>query len=197
LGLPAGDYEKAYAIQDRFFKENGELFYPAYKGEPYYDDFITGENANWDSDVDGPTILAEFFGDFMVVNGKIWPKQDVEPRRYRFRLLNGCDSRFLVLSFMAVDAGETSIDSGVPVMYTIVGADQGLQHKPIRNMTSSIIETGSRLDIVIDFSGYEGKRIILGNSAGDTPFSGDIPGEQVFEYTNMIMGKGCGRIVSL
>jgi hypothetical protein len=71
LGLPAGEYEKAYAIQDRFFKENGEFFYPSYKGEPYYDDFITGENADWDSDVDGPTILAEFFGDFMVVNGKV------------------------------------------------------------------------------------------------------------------------------
>lgn len=36
---------------------------------------ITDEKANWDSDVDGPTALAEFFGDFMVVNGKIWPKE--------------------------------------------------------------------------------------------------------------------------
>ena len=74
MSLPAGEYEKAYAIQDRFLKENGELFYPSYKGEPYYDDFITGENAEWDSDVDGPTILAEFFGDFMVVNGKVGTK---------------------------------------------------------------------------------------------------------------------------
>ena len=98
---------------------------------------------------------------------------------------------------MAVDAGETSIDSGVPVTYTIVGADQGLQDKPIPNMTSSIMETGSRLDVVIDFSGYEGKRIIIVNTAGDTPFGGDIPGEQVFEYTNMIMGKSWKNTTNL
>lgn len=190
LGLPSGEYEKAYAIQDRFFKENGEFFYPSHQGEPYYDDFITGEDANWDSDVDGPTILAEFFGDFMLVNGKIWPKQVVEPRRYRLRMLNGCDSRFLVIGFLAFDAGATYIVStGESVTYTIVGADQGLQDKPIPGTTSSIIENGSRLDIVIDFSGYEGKRIILWNSGGDTPFAGTIPGEQVFEFTHMIMGK--------
>jgi hypothetical protein len=40
----------------------------------------------------------------MVVNGRAWPKLDVEPRRYRFRLLNGCNSRFLNLSLWVVDA---------------------------------------------------------------------------------------------
>ena len=42
LGLPAWPYEKAYAIQDRMFKDNGELFYPAFPGDPFYADFITG-----------------------------------------------------------------------------------------------------------------------------------------------------------
>jgi spore coat protein A, manganese oxidase len=32
----------------------------------------------------------------MVVNGRIRPVLEVEPRRYRFRLLNGCNSRFLI-----------------------------------------------------------------------------------------------------
>ena len=41
----------------------------------------------------------EFFGNTMVVNGKTWPKLTVEPRKYRFRLLNGCDSRWLALQF--------------------------------------------------------------------------------------------------
>ena len=41
----------------------------------------------------------EFFGNCMVVNGSTWPFLDVEPRRYRFRLLNGCNSRFLILAF--------------------------------------------------------------------------------------------------
>ena len=39
----------------------------------------------------------EFFGNTMVVNGRTWPFLDVEQRRYRFRLLNGCNSRFLML----------------------------------------------------------------------------------------------------
>ena len=41
----------------------------------------------------------EFFGNCIVVNGRTWPFLEVEPRRYRFRLLNGCQSRFLILSF--------------------------------------------------------------------------------------------------
>ncbi|MGD2178509.1 MAG: multicopper oxidase domain-containing protein, partial [Anaerolineae bacterium] len=102
LDLPAGPYELAYAIQDRMFKANGELFYPAFPGDPFYADFITGEGATLpvaQFPGGGPTGLAEFFGDHMVVNGKIWPKVDVEPRNYRMRLLNGSDSRFLAIQF--------------------------------------------------------------------------------------------------
>ena len=36
----------------------------------------------------------------MVVNGRTWPFLDVEPRRYRFRFLNGCNSRFLILKIV-------------------------------------------------------------------------------------------------
>jgi spore coat protein A len=116
LGLPAFPYELAYAIQDRMFLETGELFYPAYPGDPFYEGFITDEGAtlppdlfpdggpmNPDDVTGGPTALAEFFGDHMVVNGKIWPKAEVEPRNYRMRLLNGCDSRFMVIRFRVAD----------------------------------------------------------------------------------------------
>ena len=41
LGLPAFPYEMALAIQDRMFKDNGRLFYPAFPGDPAYADFIT------------------------------------------------------------------------------------------------------------------------------------------------------------
>ena len=63
LGLPAWPYEKAYAIQDRMFKNTGELFYPAFPGDPFYDDFITSEGAVLPPDIfpgGGPTALAEF-----------------------------------------------------------------------------------------------------------------------------------------
>ncbi|MCK5313930.1 MAG: twin-arginine translocation signal domain-containing protein, partial [Anaerolineales bacterium] len=69
LGLPAWPYEKAYAIQDRMFLATGELFYPAYPGDPFYEDFITGEGAVLPPELfpgGGPTALAEFFGDHMV-----------------------------------------------------------------------------------------------------------------------------------
>ncbi|NND35945.1 MAG: hypothetical protein HKN81_02315, partial [Gammaproteobacteria bacterium] len=43
LGLPAFPYELAFAIQDRMFTDRGDLFYSAFPGDPFYDDFITGE----------------------------------------------------------------------------------------------------------------------------------------------------------
>lgn len=45
LGLPADPYELGFAVQDRMFRSSGELFYPAFPGDPFYDDFITGEGA--------------------------------------------------------------------------------------------------------------------------------------------------------
>jgi hypothetical protein len=107
VGLPAEPYEAAFVIQDRYFKDNGELFYPAFPGDPGYDDFIDADvtlpedkfpcggvsTINLSSSVcikplltiylslplDQPTQLAEFFGNFFTVNGKIWPKFEVGP----------------------------------------------------------------------------------------------------------------------
>jgi spore coat protein A, manganese oxidase len=46
LGLPAFPYEVPLVIQDRMFKDNGELFYPSFPGDPYYKDFITEQVQN-------------------------------------------------------------------------------------------------------------------------------------------------------
>jgi len=67
LRLPTYPYELPLAIEDRMFKENGELFYPAFRGDPFYEDFIIGEGATIPQSL--PSSLAEFFGDHMVVNG--------------------------------------------------------------------------------------------------------------------------------
>jgi FtsP/CotA-like multicopper oxidase with cupredoxin domain len=40
-----------------------------------------------------------WIGDIMLVNGKVWPFLNVEPRLYRFRILNGCNARILNLHF--------------------------------------------------------------------------------------------------
>ena len=177
LGLPAWPYEKAYAIQDRMFKDNGELFYPAFPGDPFYDDFITGEGATLPPELfpgGGPTALAEFFGDHMVVNGLIWPKEDVGPRNYRLRLLNGTDSRFMVVRFRAVDANSTDLENaGVPIPFHVIGSDQGLAGAAMQ-MDTLVFEPGSRYDVVFDFKGLQDQRIIMENIGGDSPFGGDF-----------------------
>jgi FtsP/CotA-like multicopper oxidase with cupredoxin domain len=176
LGLPAFPYELAYAIQDRMFTDKGALFYPAYPGDPFYDDFITGEGAVLPPDLfpgGGPTGLAEFFGDHMVVNGKIWPKENVEPRNYRMHLLNGTDSRFMVIQFVAVDPGVTDpnhASASAPIPFWAIGSDQGLG-TPVQTDTL-VFEPGGRYDVVVNFSGLEGKRIIMKNLGGDSPFGG-------------------------
>jgi len=42
-----------------------------------------------------PSVIPEFFGDTILVNGAVYPYLEVERRQYRFRLLNACNARFL------------------------------------------------------------------------------------------------------
>jgi FtsP/CotA-like multicopper oxidase with cupredoxin domain len=173
LGLPAWPYEKAYAIQDRMFKANGELFYPAFEGDPFWDDFIEGEGAT-PPVPGGPSALAEFFGDHIVVNGKIWPYEMVRPRNYRLRLLNGCDSRFLGIRFRAVPAGSTTLEhAGEPIEFYVIGSDQSLGFKAAETDTL-LMGPGERYDVVFDFKHLQGMRVIMENIGGDAPFGGDL-----------------------
>lgn len=172
MGLPAGPYEVPLMVQDRMFKQNGELFYPAYPGDPTYDSYIKVMNAHPPSEQNDsiPTILSEFYGDHFVVNGKIWPKLEVEPRHYRLRLLNACDSRFLVVQFRPTTLlNDTFVESTVrnnPMTFMIVGADQGLSRR-FRTKTTLLIPPAGRFDIVVDFSKHVGERILLTNTGGD------------------------------
>ena len=195
-GLPAFPYEAAFAIQDKMFKDTGELFYPAFPGDPFYGDFIFGEEADLPPALfpgGGATGLAEFFGDHMVVNGVIWPKMDVEPRNYRLRFLNGCDSRFLAAQFFEVEPNVTDFTDAVgPLPFTVIGSDQGLALAPTLNQTTLVMETGSRYDVIFNFKSVtEGNRVIMKNVGGDEPFGGTLvtedPDLQVFGETDRIM----------
>ena len=86
-------YEIPLAIQDRAFNLGGGLFYP--DSRAFFDAFVGPYIPQ--SDV-SPIWNPEFFGNHIVVNGRTWPFLEVEPRRYRFRVLNGCQSRFLILT---------------------------------------------------------------------------------------------------
>ena len=201
LGLPAEDYELAYVIQDRMFRETGELFYPAFPGEPEYDAFIQGEGAVLPPDLfpgGGPSVLAEFFGDHIVVNGKIWPKADVEPRNYRMRLLNGSDSRFLAIRFrIASSASATDLNgASAPVPFWVIGSDQGLAASATQ-VDQLLINPAERYDLVFDFSQVPpGSRIIMDNIGGDAPFGGALIGDPGFDMADLFINRQTDRIMA-
>ena len=174
LGLPAKEYEHGYVVQDRMFTDTGALFFPALPGDPTYADFITAMGAT--PPPGQPTVLAEFFGDHIVVNGKIWPKVDVEPRNYRLRLLNGCDSRFMRLRFREVPMNDTDFtNASDPLPFYVIGSDQGLLATPVE-VTEVDFMPAERLDIVFDFGSVSPcSRIIVENILGDIPFNGTLP----------------------
>jgi spore coat protein A, manganese oxidase len=144
--LPAVPYDLGLAIQDRMFTNDGQLYYPS---KPEEEEEEGQPN---------PTILPEFFGDFILVNGITWPILDVEPRQYRFRVLNGSDSRFYNLFLSSAQVIQQ------------IGTDNGLLPSPVP-LTQMLIGPGERKDIILDFSNPSlwGQTIIVRNNA-KTPF---------------------------
>jgi FtsP/CotA-like multicopper oxidase with cupredoxin domain len=129
----------------------------------------------------------------MVVNGKIWPKMYVEPRHYRLRLLNGCDSRFLQLQFCTAMAAGVDCDPiGNLIPFYVIGGDQGLAPKATKVEETLLMETGSRYDIIFNFTDLANTRVIMKNIGGDKPFGGEIGGDFVFNYTDRIMAFDVG-----
>ena len=94
-------YEIPIAIQDRSFNADGSLFYPDTRA------FFDGVAGPYIPETDvSPIWNPEFFGNMIMVNGNTWPFLTVEQRRYRFRFLNGCQSRFLILDFSQIPGVE-------------------------------------------------------------------------------------------
>ena len=152
--LPSGKYEVPLLITDKMFTSRGHLFFP------YFD---PANNPNEPQ----PSIIPEFFGDFILVNGKAWPYMQVEPRPYRFRLLNGCDSRFLQLHVVR----PTDLSEGLSLYQ--IGTDQGLLNKP-ESISKLLLAPAQRADVVIDFSQYKHQTLIITNTA-NAPFPGGEP----------------------
>ena len=90
------------AIQDRSFNADGSLFYPDTRA---FFDGIVGPTTS-PTPTFSPIWNPEFFGNTIMVNGNTWPFLTVEQRRYRFRFLNGCQSRFLILDFNQIPGVE-------------------------------------------------------------------------------------------
>jgi FtsP/CotA-like multicopper oxidase with cupredoxin domain len=154
--LPSGPYEIEMAIQDRQFDSNSQLFFPDGSGDPASN--LNGTPANPGIH---PFWNPEFIGDTIVVNGTPWPYLDVEPRRYRFRLLNGANARFFNLHFGDMLADELQ----APLPVHIIGADGAYLDKPAGPQHDFLLAPGERLDVIVDFRNYAGKTITVKNDA--------------------------------
>jgi FtsP/CotA-like multicopper oxidase with cupredoxin domain len=159
-------YEIPIAIQDRSFNTDGALFYPDTRA------FFDGIIGPYLPDTDlSPIWNPEFFGNMMMINGNTWPFQLVEQRRYRFRLLNGCQSRFLILDFNQIP--------GVEVW--AIGNEGGFLAAPV-NLTADngnrlLMGLAERADIIVDFTNVQQGSYVLANVGPDEPFGGGVPGD--------------------
>jgi bilirubin oxidase len=170
LGDPPGlsYYEIPIAIQDRSFNADGSLFYPS--SREFFDDFDGPYIPR--SDI-SPIWNPEVFGNAMVVNGKTWPTLDVEPRRYRFRFLNGCNARFLSLKLVFDPLTPRPASPVMP--FTQIGTEGGFLPAPVQ-LSRLVMSPAERADVIVDFTGFPlGTEIFLINENADEPFGGGEP----------------------
>jgi FtsP/CotA-like multicopper oxidase with cupredoxin domain len=169
------------AIQDRAFNADGSLFYP--DSRAFFDGIVAPYlPAAGHADEEGhgdmpqgegfsPIWNPEFFGNAIIVNGATWPYLEVEPVRYRLRLLNGCQSRFLILDFSDVP--------GVKVWQ--IGNDGGFLSAPVditgQAANRVLLAPAERADVIVDFAEVPPGQHVLRNLGPDEPFGGGEPGK--------------------
>jgi len=86
----------------------------------------------------------------------------VEPRRYRLRFLNGCNSRFLILQL-----------SDMNLRFWQIGSDGGFLPAPVE-LPQLLMGPAERADVIVDFTGLAaGSEVILRNVGPDEPLGGE------------------------
>ena len=181
LNLPQGEFEIPVMLQDRLFHRDGSLLYPKVVNGP----------------TEHPVWIQEFYGDMNCVNGKVMPFLEVEPRRYRFRVLNAANSRFYHLRLFNSDStGRVASQSFDVPSFQQIGSDGGLLPAPLE-LHYLLIAPAERFDVVIDFSGCEGKCFSLINDA-PAPYTmgGQYLAEDVmlFKVTRPLSGKDTSAV---
>jgi spore coat protein A len=135
LKLPSGKYEVPLLIADRLLSKDGQLIYPVSEHP------------------DRPWV-PEVFGNAILVNGKLLPYLDVEPRRYRLRIMNGSNGRFYRLS----------LDNKAEMQ--VIGNDQGLLNAPVA-VKRVPLAPAERVDVVVDFAAMAGSQVKLVSDSFD------------------------------
>ncbi|KAH8944137.1 hypothetical protein BDL97_13G093000 [Sphagnum fallax] len=136
--LPTKSFEWSLVLADKQFFPNGSINFPNIGDSPK-------NHPNW---------CSEYYGDTILVNGKIWPYVRVHAQsKYRFRLLNSANARVFVLSL-----------SNPRVSFVQIGTDGGLLEKP-QTVSSITISPAERVDFIIDFSPLPvGSEVVMNNS---------------------------------
>ena len=144
LGLPEKEFDIPLMLSTHGFNGDGSRYYT-------------------------PDLATEFYGNTISVNGKLWPVLTVEPRKYRFRVLNGANARTFALKLM-----DQQTEAPGPAFYQI-GSDSGfMENISILNDPADpkakrlVLAPAERADIVIDFSKHAGKSLMLDNNSVDS-----------------------------
>jgi spore coat protein A len=152
LGLPLGKYEVPLAIQDRSFHADGTFVYPEM----------------W---------MEHFFGDTVMVNGKVWPYLDVDRGLYRFRILNGSNARTYTLLLSPF------------VWFVQIGSEGGLLSSGVAK-PSVTIAPGERADVIVDFSSLAAGQEVLMMNTAPAPYPN---GDDANQVTNVMKFRVTGQ----
>ena len=134
-GYPSGAQEIEMAVQDRMFDKNSQAL------------LLNQQTSN-----NHPFWAPGFEGDVATVNGAAFPYLNVEPRRYRFHILNG-----------SLNRGYEFVFGGAPVY--LVGADDNLFDQPVPADPNGVpVSPAERVDIIVDFTNFAGQNLEVTNS---------------------------------
>ncbi|MFN7917367.1 MAG: multicopper oxidase domain-containing protein [Vicinamibacterales bacterium] len=140
LGLPSGDGELLFALQDRRFDGSNQLVYAS--GQAMGGGMGRGRGRGGMRG-GGMAQMMEtmngWLGDRMLVSGRVQPTIDVDRRTYRIRLLNGSNARFYKLAWSH------------QAPFTVIGTDGGLLARPHATRTLTLAP-GQRADVLLDLS---------------------------------------------
>jgi len=212
-GLPDyvehGGYEIPLVIQDKIFVGDGILV-----ADPTWPQALSAPGSLWYAHVYeprlyklGPSKLAlppvscvpEFFGDTMLANGTVYPVAPVEARRYRLRVLNACNARFLNLQLYVDDGSPDGITLNPKTLvptnakgpdFLVIGAEGGFLKNPVLVPSNApfnpvtlggslVTAPAERWDLIVDFKGFENQKLILYNDA-PAPFPVGSPTNDYF-----------------
>jgi len=153
LDLPRDNHDIAMVITSKQYGPDGELVYNT-----------NGNTGLW--------------GDIIQVNGQPWPYLEVEPRKYRFRLLNGAVSRTFDLSLHSDGAGDS-------IPFTVIASDAGLFSHPVETDHLGF-SMGERYELIVDFAGFENQNITMKNLNA-------IPGNLDYAATDRVIRFVVGK----